>query len=435
MSFVGAETGEALRAERATGTSILTRPLRICLVAPVSAEANGGTAAYIRYLGTNLRKQGHEVRGVARLRTEVKRSLQYELTDAGANTNFVEHEGWRTQLIAPNEAYRPLLKNVLKMLPRPALEGTAIRTFQNAYRASLERAIPHEVDVVHYTGTGYELLSYAALSVARRRGAAFTITPFVHPGEWGDSPVDARLYNQVDIVCACSGYEQSHLESKGVNPALFRRIGVAPAVTASGDRARFRARHNLGDRPLILFLARKQNYKGYHALCRAMAEVVKAVPDVCLVAAGPDVEPPYPAIPEGALLDLGELTPGPEDAQHKADALAGCDVFCMPSTAEAFGIVYVEAWANGMPVIAGSAPAVQELVENGVNGYRVTHDSAEIAEALIPLLQDPAMRERMGRAGREKQQTYFTWESVSDRHIEVFREALLRSGRSPEQGA
>jgi glycosyltransferase involved in cell wall biosynthesis len=421
-SFVGTETGEALRAA-ASGNELLTRPLTVSLVSPISAQANGGTAAYIRFLGTELSKQGHKVSGVARIRTDITQNLLFDKTNAeGSEGAVVEHDQWKTQLIAPKSTHRLLLKNLLRLMTRPGLETVAINGIQAAYGDSIERAIPADTDLIHYIGTGWEMFSYAALAVARRRGIPFVVTPFVHPAEWGDSALDARLYNQADAVLVCSGHEQKHLESKGVQPALFRRIGIAPAMTVKGEGQRFREKYNLGDRPLVFFMGRRQEYKGYHALCRAMVEVVKAIPDACLMVAGPDVEPPYPQLPTGTLLDMNVLP----DLQEKSDAMAACDVFCMPSSAEAFGIVYVEAWAESRPVVAGPAPAVQELVENGVNGYRVSQNPPEIAAALIPLLKDRELCARLGKAGYEKQQTHFTWDAVTRRHLEIFREALLR---------
>lgn len=150
-----------------------------------------------------------------------------------------------------------------------------------------------------------------------------------------------------------------------------------------------------------------------------MPQVLTAIPDTCLVAVGPDREPPYPAVPETALLDLGVAS-----ETDKADALAACDVFCLPSENEAFGIVYAEAWSYGKPVIGGPAPAVRELITEGVNGYCVAQDEDAIAAALIRLLNDPALRERLGTEGYRVQQEHFTWPSVTEKHRSVFCNAL-----------
>jgi glycosyltransferase involved in cell wall biosynthesis len=275
------------------------------------------------------------------------------------------------------------------------------------------------LDVVHYVGNGWELLGFAALSVARRRRAAFTLLPAVHPGAWGDSSLDVSLYNQADAVFCLSDYERAHLTGLGVEPARLCVTGLAPASDARGDGERFRSRHGLGDRPLILFIARKQRYKGYHALCEAMSDVIKAVPEACLITIGPDGEPPYPPVPSPAILDLGET-----GEAEKADALAACDVFCMPSTAESFGLVYVEAWSYGKPVVAGPAPAVRELVTEGCSGFCVRQQPDEIAAVLIRLLSHPDFGRRIGAQGRCLQQARFTWDAVGEVHRQVFAEVI-----------
>ena len=178
------------------------------------------------------------------------------------------------------------------------------------------------------------------------------------------------MYARLGAVLAQSEYEKRHLTDRGVSPEKIFVYGLgASSVPPTGDGAAFRARHGIGNRPVVLFIGRRQRYKGYHALAEAMAQVRESVPDALLVCVGPWGEPPYPELPEGALLDLGRVS-----EEEKEDALAACDVFCLPSTDESFGLVYVEAWRYGKPVIAGPAPAVREMVRDGENGYCLPQD-------------------------------------------------------------
>jgi glycosyltransferase involved in cell wall biosynthesis len=94
----------------------------------------------------------------------------------------------------------------------------------------------------------------------------------------------------------------------------------------------------------------------------------------------------------------------------------------MPSTAEAFGLVYVEAWHFGKPVIGGMAPALGELIVEGVNGYRVEQNEEKVAHRLIQLLQNDALRQRIGEEGRRIQQERYTWEAVLNRHLQVWED-------------
>ena len=93
--------------------------------------------------------------------------------------------------------------------------------------------------------------------------------------------------------------------------------------------------------------------------------VLQAFPEACLLLGGPGdpCHDELSKLPHGSFRDIGLAS-----ERTKADALAACDVFCLPSSHESFGIAYVEAWSYGKPVICGTAPACRELVDNGKSG-------------------------------------------------------------------
>lgn len=388
--------------------------LQVCLVGANGPETVGGLASYLRGLADGL-SAANSVTVAARFNQAIGPAEMY----AGAEVpQTLDNGRYQTRIIAPRTPWRPVLRRLISLVARPRLQPLARWLYRQAYRPSLGAAIPASVEVVHYVGTGWEMLGFAALTEARKRGAAFTVLPAVHPGTWGDSAWDVLLYNQADAVFTLSEAERRHLIRQGVTPERLHVCGLAPAPAPEGDGAAFRRRHELGDRPLILFIGRKDRGKGYHALREAMNAVLAAVPAACLVAIGPEREPPYPPVPESAVLDLGGAS-----EREKADGLAACDAFCLPSAHESFGIVYVEAWAYGKPVVGGPAPAVQELITEGEDGCCVAQDKDAIADALIRLLCDPALRRRLGNAGRKKQQERFTWPAVVQVHQQVFQDA------------
>jgi glycosyltransferase involved in cell wall biosynthesis len=116
---------------------------------------------------------------------------------------------------------------------------------------------------------------------------------------------------------------------------------------------------------------------------------------------------------------LGVLT-GPE----KFAAYAGSDVFCMPTfyERETFGIVFVEAMACGLPVVATRWRGVPSVVDDGETGFLVEpHDFNAVADRLAHLATSPQLREQMGVAGRNK----FLREFTLPRHIERMRRVFL----------
>jgi glycosyltransferase involved in cell wall biosynthesis len=387
-------------------------PLSVALVSTVSSHGPGGLSAYVRHLRRGL-PGDWAVSEAARFAVEGPGRVDY----AAAEPERLHGAGPRraVQVLAPRAPHRLALSRVHHLVNRRPLAPAGIAAFSAAYRRSLAAAVPSDADVVHYVGAGWELLGFPALAAARRRRAAFAVTPAIHPASWGDSELDARLYRAADAVFALSEFERRHLIGLGVAADKVRVTPLGPVVEAAGDGARFRREHGLGDRPIVLFVARKQRYKGYHGLCEAMSEVVRAIPGACLVSAGQDAEPPYPPIPDRAHLDLGLC-----NETQKADALAACDVFCMPSSGESLGISYLEAWAHGKPVVAGMAPAVTEIVRDGETGFCTEPDPDSISAVLVRLLSDRALRERLGSAGQELQRARYTWDAVTEIHAEVY---------------
>ena len=102
---------------------------------------------------------------------------------------------------------------------------------------------------------------------------------------------------------------------------------------------------------------------------------------------------------------------GPMPSHGRADFYAGLDLFAMPSRTDSFGIVFLEAWANGVPVVAAAAGGVPEVVRHGITGLLVPFgDLDRLTGALIALLSEPAQARAMGQAGRSLVERGYTWD-------------------------
>jgi glycosyltransferase involved in cell wall biosynthesis len=185
----------------------------------------------------------------------------------------------------------------------------------------------------------------------------------------------------------------------------------------NGDGPRLRSRLSIGDRPSVLFLGRRDVGKGYPALLDAWPLVLQQCPNAVLLLAGPGSsdEPRISKISPSNIRDLG----CPSE-QEKADAYSACDIFCLPSAHESFGIVYVEAWSYGKPVICGTAPASRELVENGVTGVWADQQPEQLAAGLLRLLMHPAQRLAIGQAGLAHQQRHYTTAQMVACHLKAW---------------
>jgi glycosyltransferase involved in cell wall biosynthesis len=101
------------------------------------------------------------------------------------------------------------------------------------------------------------------------------------------------------------------------------------------------------------------------------------------------------------------------------------EVAVVPSLYEGFGLPAAEAMACGLPVIATTAGALPEVVEDGKSGILVPpQDAHALAKAIEQLLNDEQLRRVMGEEGRKRVQTHFTWEQAAKKTLEVYQEVL-----------
>ena len=109
------------------------------------------------------------------------------------------------------------------------------------------------------------------------------------------------------------------------------------------------------------------------------------------------------------------------------DLLAACDLLILPSQAESFGVVFLEAWAKGKPVIGARIPAIAEMIDQGEDGFLVPYgDRLSLAAAAIKLIKNPALRKTMGEKGKLKVQERFEIGRITDRMEALFL-SLIKS--------
>ena len=283
---------------------------------------------------------------------------------------------------------------VYGMMWTPPLRGMAATLLGRGFRGSLG-PIVRGADVVHYLGTGTEAIGFAAADAARQAGAALVIQPAIHPGRWGDRALDAELYRRADAVLAFTRGEADVLAGLGVAADRVHTVPGSIDPPPATDPAGFRRRHGITG-PMVLFLGRKTEDKGVPRLLAAWPAVRAAMPAATLVLVGPAADATtLAAAPAAGIVDIADASD-----QEKHNALAACDLLCMPSVGESFGIAVFEAWSHGKPVVVGDVPALRESVGAARAGLLVHPEPAAVAEAVVRLLGDPTTRAEMGERGR-----------------------------------
>lgn len=189
---------------------------------------------------------------------------------------------------------------------------------------------------------------------------------------------------------------------------------------------------------VVLFVGRIEPLKGIDTLLRAIAVATEQLPrwreELCVAIIGGDADVPAAELDaEMARLhelrrDLGieELVTflGARAQDTLPDYYSAADVVVMPSHYESFGLVALEAMACGTPVVASRVGGLRYTVLDGITGLHVPErDPEALAEEIIRLIQNPGLRERMGRHGRQVAQCY-GWEAIADRILDVYAELV-----------
>jgi phosphatidylinositol alpha-1,6-mannosyltransferase len=241
----------------------------------------------------------------------------------------------------------------------------------------------------------------------------------------GSRQLMQRIAGQLDVVTYISEYTRGRLA-----PALGARTRLAqlsPGVDVDRfrpgtDASPVRRRYGLGNAPVVVCVSRLVARKGQDVLVAGWPRVLDRHPGarLLLVGGGPDERSLRGAVAGRGLQDSVVLTGAVPPADLPAYYAAG-DVFAMPCRTrragldvEGLGMVFLEALACGLPVLAGTSGGAPETVQEGVTGHVVDPRSpAAVATTIADLLDDPARRAAMGAAGRAWVEQRWSWSTIA----------------------
>ena len=374
----------------------------------------GGLDTNVRVLGPGLVRFGHHV------------SILYIHYPGEALSNPVnEIDGCRVYHATIGNWHYYLHRATLKLTDLPRL----VRAFE--YTLALARTI----EAIHKRD-GFDLVELPEVFITRNFLGRVPYVIRLHSSAWtwrrmlqepsGLSDL-IEIWMERHTLCRANG-----ISSPSVRLAEYicaecgvgsRQIHIIPYPVDVSLFAPTRERA-----PLVLFVGRVEKRKGAHVLMRAIPKIWMQHPECEFVFIGSicdDVKA------EAAVMSPRVRFLGPREHAELVRWYQQASVFVAPSLWDNSPNTIYEAMACGTTVVASCVGGVPELVDDGVTGLLVPPgDSAALAEAILALLDDPALRERMGQHAREKAVAEYSVDKILAKTLDFYQRALLQSSCS-----
>ena len=330
----------------------------------------------------------------------------------------------------PGSVTRPILRRLARFMP-------PLRGLQEASDRCARQA-----GVVHTDDSSWDGMLLAAAAAAASHKRPLVISPLMHLGNaWVRAHYQmahqVSVYRQAAAVVALSGTEASALTALGVSPLRVHRLCMGvdrlPPELENLDTNEFR-QLSAARGPIVAFVGANTFDKGAFTLTQAVLQLNREGIAVDLVCAGPEADalqgflrsqpPQEQSLARARIHILGVVD---ETTKHRL--LAACSLLALPSQVDTFGIVLLEAWQHGKPVIGALAGGIPDLVQHEKTGLLVPFGDADrLAAAVRQLLLEPSLAVRLGAEGQSQVQRLYTWDRTYQDLLTIYRGVLNTVG-------
>ena len=373
------------------------QPLKIGIVSPYGYPHPGGVNEHVRHSYDALREMGHDV-------WIITSKYGKERVDEGHVIRL--GTGWA--------------------FPANGSMGRVTLGWRFKQQAR-ELLAEHRFDILHFHEPFVPFLSPTVLDQSETANVATFhafggFSPSYWVGKWFAGQLAAKLDGRIAVSGAARHFISRYF------PGDYQIIPNGVDLARYAEAQPF---EELRDGTVnILFVGRLEERKGLIHLLKAYNRLRKRHIDARLlvVGSGPKLREYRRYVGLRQIRDVEFL--GRVSDEAKARYFASADIFCAPATGqESFGIVLLEAMAAGVPIVASDIHGYKNVVQRGIQGLLVEpRNHRALAAALYALAHDPEKRLRMGEAGRAKAPEY-SWDSVSERVVELYREVLRDRAR------
>ncbi len=324
----------------------------------------------------------------------------------------------------------PPLQNLFRALLRRISPCGQDRYFYpNPFLPSLHRWLSQDRGFEFIHANAMPLMLYEGWYHSRKTGSGLVVVPHANAGEkfrrvsalhYYDG-CQKKIFLESNFVVAQSNFEKEifteigvpseriHVSGSGIEPEEFAKSNPSAALERLGVKS-----------PVVLSLTAHCTDRGTEHIIEACRNLLKRERKFTLVLAGPFLEDAEENLSsEKDLADeFGEnlVITGYIGKEDRIDLIAAADIVLLPSRLDCFGIVILEAWVSGKPVIGCWTGGMPNIIEDGENGFLVSWgDVATLTDRIGVLLKNPQLRDSMGGKGRKMVLSTRTWDAVTDR--------------------
>ncbi|WP_324736401.1 glycosyltransferase family 4 protein [Thermococcus sp. SY098] len=377
--------------------------MKIALVSDWYYPKIGGVASHMHHLALKLREMGHEVAIITNNR---ETGREEELTKKGIE--LIKIPGVVSPILEVNISYS--LKSTREL-----------------------NEFLKEFDVVH-SHHAFTPLALKAAKAGRKMGKATILTThtisFAHESKLWEAlgltfPMFSSYLKYPHKIIAVSKAAKAFIEHFTDTPIEIIPNGVDDKLfTPKWDKERIKAEFGI-DNKVVLYVSRMSYRKGPHVLLNAFSEIE----DATLVMVGSGEMLPFLRA-QAKFLRIEDRVRflGYVDSKMLPKIFGMADVFVLPSiTAEAFGIVILEAMASGLPVIATDVGGIPEIVRESESGLLVPPgNELELRKAIQKLLLDDSLREWFGNNGRRAVEERYSWDKIAKQMEKTYEDILSK---------
>lgn len=286
------------------------------------------------------------------------------------------------------------------------------------WSASLERFISDHVAEYDLVVTHNNVFRPAVIAIeeAKKQGVPSILIPHAHlDDDFYHFPDLLESAQNASLVLAVPKVACDFLASKGCNVRYLPAGCDAQEAFTAQDVESFRQVYP-SDRPFILVLGRKAGAKGYQKIINAVEELNRDGLNLHVVLVGPDDDGVPVNTPNASYL-------GRQPRNIVRGALMSCVALCNMSSSESFGIVLLEAWLAGKPVIVNkNCAAFHDMVVSGENALTIVEE--KLANAIRSMFSNPGLQARLAKNGRTITEK-FDWMAVSEKFVATCDEFAL----------